>query len=287
MQPTVASPPKSKHWLILVLLALIVVITGAFGFFIYQNYHSKYKTDIPATSQQVKTQNNSLENTVAAFFQAVQAEDKKTVKNLLSENVNNVPSLYTQDFSFAIKESKISSSSKKAYVYVDLNVSEQIIENVLVLIKNDSGHWLIIDSQSVVLSEDVPPFARQESQSSDLKRVLLTLVGPADFYLTSPEGTHTGFNAEAQKQVSEIADVGYNGPEAIIETLSITGLLGVWELNIIGNGNGEYQLGTELIDNKNHQTQIIKNNTTKGAIDSFILEYPYETGKPLQVTEVK
>ncbi len=64
-------------------------------------------------------------------------------------------------------------------------------------------------------------------------------------------------------------------------------LIGNWQLKVVGTGIGGYRIITELVDSQNHQTSTIEGMASMGLINSYILHYPAQTGKPLEITHVK
>ncbi|MBI2327433.1 hypothetical protein HYU92_03865 [Candidatus Curtissbacteria bacterium] len=244
-----------------------------------------------------KTPESKPENIITAFFQAVKDKNKSKAKSYLSENVNkaafkstfendtNSPSLYNQEFSYKITETKTDFGGNKAFVNVDLVVSGQTLPTVVTLEKNTSGIWLISNSETAVYGNTNLPFEEQQRQPESLKRVFLVLTGPADFYLTSPEGTHAGYDPKTGERLNGIEDVYYEGrlPDQL-ESFAITDMIGSWELKVIGNGEGEYSLMTRLVNTLKEDS--IKKSTSKGKIDTYILQYPTGADKPLEVTPV-
>lgn len=256
-------------------------------------------TEKPSEEPKITTKipESKPENTITAFFQAVKDKNKSKAKSYLSENVNkaafkstfeddtNSPSLYNQEFSYKITETKTDSGGNNAFVNVDIVVSGQTLPTVVTLEKNTSGVWLISNSETVAYGNTNLPFEQQPRESESLNRVFLVLTGPADFYLTSPEGTHAGYDLKTGERLNGIKDVYYEGrlPDQL-ESFAITDMIGSWELKVIGNGEGEYSLGTRLVNT--FKEDLIKKNTSKGVIDTYILRYPTGTDKPLEVTPV-
>lgn len=245
-----------------------------------------------------KTSNSKPEDTILLFFQAVKNRDKNTAKSYLSEDVSkaafkstfednfNTPSLYNQEFTFNITETKTDLSGNKAIINLDIITSGQTLPTIITLEKNTSGIWLISNSETAVYGNTNLPLEQQPRQAESLNRVYLGLTGPADFYLTSPENTHAGYDPKTGQILNGIKDVSYEGQfSGQLESFAITDMIGSWELKVIGNGEGEYSLVTRLVNT--FKEDLIKKNTSKGAVDTYILRYPTEAGKPLEVTSVK
>ena len=301
--PPIPSTKKISKTLIIVLVLLFLFATGAAGYFAYQNVFLKNKVERNADQEETKNSeqlitNNNPREIVISFMKAAQTGDKRAARKLLSPDANkksfkatlednpNTPTFFGQEFTFSVSDVKTSTDGKTAYVTVELIIEGQKIINLWTLTKDFSGNWLAVDSIAVGDTKD-SSFGREVTSSNNFKRVLLTLTGPADFYLTSPERKHSGVDPETKIVVNEIQDVSYSGPEPIgIESLAITDMEGVWNLAIVGNATGNYALNTGLVDSENHQTEIIEGVVSEGSIDYFILQYPQEIGEPLKAQSV-
>lgn len=310
IQPT----PHSKLPFILIGIVLVLLIgTGSI-------FAAKYFLS-PKTTNLLQRRSSVLENKpedmVTSFLQAEQSKDKTKAKTFLSPNVNKAnfqstfedtsssPSLYNQEFTYKITQTKIDLSGNKAFVNVDIVVAGQTLPTKMTLEKNASNMWLITDSETVVYTNTNLPFKQQPRQFQRPNQVLLLLNGPAEFYITSPEGTHTGYDPNTKTQVNEIKDTAYYSPTESYLTssegarfrirsgepklLAIADLIGIWELKVIGTGSGKYSIATPLFNSKEPQTSvaIIEGNATLGSVDTYMIRYPLQTEKPLEVTPVK
>lgn len=302
--PPVPQIKKISKALIIILVLLFLATTGTAGYFVYQNVFIKSKTERNATQEEINNSkqlitNNNPREVVISFIKAARAGDKKTARELLSPDANkksfkatleddpNTPTIFDQEFTFSVSDVKTSTDGKTAYVTVELIIEGQKIINLWTLIKDLSGNWLAVDSIATAGSGNFSSFNRELPSLKNMKRVLLTLTGPVDFYLTSPEGKHIGVDPETKTIVNEIQDVSYSGPEPImIETLAITDMWSIWNLAIVGNATGKYVLNTELVDPKNHQTESIEGVASENSIDYFLLQYPQEIGEPLKAQPV-
>ncbi len=85
-------------------------------------------------------------------------------------------------------------------------INNQTLPTLISLEKNNNL-WLISDSQTAAYGNTNLPFQQLSRASDALNRVHLLLDGPAELYVTSPEGTHTGFDPKSNQQVNEIKDV--------------------------------------------------------------------------------
>lgn len=243
-------------------------------------------------------QSQDPQKVVEDFFKAVQLKDRIKAKSFLSpdankaafkstfDDLNTTSSLYNQNFDFQIIEKQMDSTETKAFVKVNIIVAGQILPTTLTLEKDSSNNWLITDSETVVTSQPAVGFEKQYPDQTEAKRVLLVVTGPVDLYLSSPEGTYAGIDPKTGAYVSSIKDAFYN-PSPNLKSLSITNLVGNWELQVVGNNTGKYKLGTELVSTTNHQTQMIEGDTSKGLVSKYLLHYPNEAGKPLEVTLIK
>ena len=169
---------------------------------------------------------------------------------------------------------------------VDIVVASQTLPTKMTLEKNASDKWLITDSQTAAYGKSNLPFEQQPRQSQEANRVLLLLNGPAEFYVTSPEGTHTGYDPNSKSQVNEIEDASYRSVGEP-KSLTITDLIGTWELKVIGTGSGKYSITTQLVTPQEPQTAVVEGNTTSGSVETYIVKYPSEAGKALELTPIK
>lgn len=291
---------------VLIISVFVVLLAGIpLGAFYIKGQIQKNPQETPANVEKpskepeatTKTTESKPENTVTAFFQAVQDKNKSKAKSYLSESVNkaafkstfeedtNAPSLYNQEFRYKIIETKTDSVGDKAFVNIDIVVGGQTLPTVATLEKNASGIWLISNSETATYGNTNLPFEEQQREAGSLNRVFLVLTGPADFYLTSPEGTHAGYDSRIGERLNEIKDVYYEGrlPEQL-ESFALTDMIGSWELKVIGNGEGEYNLMTRLVNTL--KEDLIKKNTSKGKVDTYILRYPAGAEK-LEVTPIQ
>ncbi|KKQ73748.1 MAG: hypothetical protein US96_C0054G0010 [Candidatus Woesebacteria bacterium GW2011_GWB1_38_5b] len=276
------------HLAMLLIIPIIVAIGAVILIAVNQDSSS---TSNPSNSIQPTTDPQKV---VAAFFDSVTAKDKNKAKRFLSPNVDKValqstlsdssttPSLYTQDFSYKLTGNQTELSGKTAYVNVDIEVQGQLLPTLVILQKETNGTWLITDSETAV-ADNNGMFPSEVRQSNSVNRVVLVLMGSADFYLTSPEGTHAGYDFTTGKRINEIKDVFYDGRFSDkLQSFSIVDMEGTWELKIIGNGEGQYILSTQPVDDPS-SASFITGQSQKDSITTYILRYPSEKGKPIEV----
>ena len=239
------------------------------------------------------TSPSTPETVVSMFYQAIQAKDKVKARSLLSPNVDRLafrstleddsdtPSLYTLPFAFEISGTKTSEDGHTAFVNTNLVISDKPLRSTITLIRDSSGRWLITNAEAIGSPGTNLPELTAMPRSAP-NRTLLVLWGPADMYLTSPEGTHAGFDPKTKTVVNEIRGVLHYGEVA--ETLFIEDLAGTWELRVIGNGVGEYALETRLV--KTFKDEMVRGTASIGSVDTYLLRYPAEDTAPLEVIRV-
>lgn len=284
---------------ILFIVGIVVASAAIIGGSLYykQNFQQQKlsTSNLPSVVVDNREKNvtqTSPQKVVDQFLQAVQNKNRSTAKQLLSPNANqetfksttdesfDAPSLYTIKFTYKILNSSYDSTNTKAYVDVEIIVNDQNLMTKFFLEKTNANSWLIFNSETTSQSTSIP--FNQASRSANLSRVLLVVDGPAEFLLISPEKKRTGFDPTSKTYANEISDATY-APKAIFKTFTITDLIGTWELQVIGQNRGKYSITTELVDNTNHQTSKIEGNIVIGEIKTYLLKYPNEKGKPLEV----
>ena len=63
--------------------------------------------------------------------------------------------------------------------------------------------------------------------------------------------------------------------------------MGTWELKVIGTGEGKYSITTQLVRVEDPQGSVIEGNAVLGSVSTYLIRYPSQIGKPLEVTLVK
>jgi len=238
-------------------------------------------------------QSDSPESVVTAFYQAVQQKDKVTARTFLSANANrenfqatfedndNTPSIYTENIVFQITDSTISSDNKTAKVIVKLTVNGNPVDIEMNLEKDVLGKWTMTDYLATANSPTIPGTQVTTDTMGSNARIVIRLEGPADLYLTSPDSKHAGVDPSTKKDVNEINEAFFG--HTVPEFISLHGLVGTWNLQIVGNGIGKYTLTTELLDVENHETQAIDGDIKEGLIISYNMSYPTQKGKPVEL----
>lgn len=299
---------ESGSILILFLAGIVIASVAIIGGSLYykQNLQQqKLSTPNPlptaAENQKEDAVITNPQKVVDQFLKAIQNKDRKTAKMFLSPNVNqdalkstvdesyNFPSLYTMNFTYQILNSRYDSTNTKAYVDTNVIANNENLPTKFFLEKNNANSWLIINSETVSQNASSP--FREATRSAHFNTVLLIVDGQADFLLTSPEKKSAGYSTASKTSINEIADVLYTQTAfiriATVKTFSITDLIGTWELRVIGQKQGKYFVRTELVDNTNHQTSETEGNITSGETKTYLLKYPDEKGKPLEITLLK
>lgn len=239
------------------------------------------------------------ESIVEAFLNAAKQRDKAKARTFLAPTANKIafastldgtamtPSLYTMPFTYQIINKKMDTSETKAYITVNISVDEKTLPITFILEKSPDSSWKIIDSESVLAGMGTPSVPFRSQEQTDLKRVLLILTGSADFYLTSPEGTHEGFDYKTDKVVDQIENASY-APNVLaggFKQFAVTNMTGTWELQIVGTADGSYTLGTQIVNTG--KADFLKKNIAKEAVDTYILRYPSDNTKTLEITYIK
>ncbi len=293
--------PRSVNPKIMFGIAVVVVFAAAaVGYFQLRGAPKQFTEH----SAQVKTSPSPSpglphQDVVVAFFTAVQHKDKTAARAFISPtanrtefestfaNDNSTPSLYTTAFTYKILETTLSEDKQKAFTTADLTVEKQTIHTTAQL-ENLHGQWLLTNMESVLYQAQVPSYARAAATPGDDHRVVIGLDGPAEMYITSPEGRHHGFDPKTQKYVTEIADAFYSSRTVYNQrSFSVTSFQGTWKIQVVGRDTGSYTMATQLVDKENGQTGFVKGEIQKGQIVTYMASYPTEKGQPLQLTKVE
>lgn len=263
------------------------------------SWYAKVRTSVPAHIALLNTIVATPESIVEAFLNAAKQKDKVKARTFLSLNANKMAfastfdetiatsSLYTMPFTYQIISEKVDTTETKAYITVNISVDEKILPTTFILERSPDSSWKIIDSESILAGAGTPSAPFRSQEQTDLKRVLLTLTGPADFYLTSPEGTHEGFDYKTRKVVDQIEDASY-APYVLtggFKQFTVTNMTGMWELQIVGTADGIYTLGTQIVNTG--MVDSLEKNIAKGAVNIYVLRYPYDNTKTLEITLIK
>ena len=131
--------------------------------------------------------------------------------------------------------------------------------------------------------------SRVSSVDRSLWRWTLWILSPAHLMITDSQGRRSGFDTATGTVVNEIPGVIYSGPDAAVETISVTDLtsLGVdWQLVVAGFGTGSYHIEAGSVDNESPPGQILAGITEPGKVENFTIPDPNTTGT-ISVTNQK
>lgn len=95
--------------------------------------------------------------------------------------------------------------------------------------------------------------------------VIIQVHSPVDILVTTPSGKKIGFNAQTDIDTNEIPGAYYTGAGADNEYILIPGKeSGNYKLDLIGTGEGEYQVDISLVKNNEIISQTISSSTQIG-----------------------
>lgn len=97
---------------------------------------------------------------------------------------------------------------------------------------------------------------------------------PGHLTLIDPQGRRTGFDAATGGWLEEIPNAVGSGPDAEVETITVTGMEGEWQLLVTGFGSGEYTLEAGFLDHDDPEGQVVGGVTYPGEVDEFIVLDP-------------
>jgi uncharacterized protein YycO len=143
----------------------------------------------------------------------------------------------------------------------------------------------MVTPDDIFYDDDVDVVAVRSGAGAALRRAVLYLFSPADFYITDPEGRHIGVDPATGQVVNEIPDAFYSGPEADPEIVKILDMEGAWTVQVVGTDTGPYNLVSEVVDPDpaNHVIQVIEGTTSPGVVTEYEATYPSEPGEPIEL----
>lgn len=233
------------------------------------------------------------EDVVYEFIGALKNNDKAAARKYLSPDADraaftstydegsSLPSLYNQPFTYMFVSSSLTENDK-SYVKVDIYVKGQTLHTTFILAKSAPGGWQITDSETITNPEsNVFP---TEPIHAVRQRVLITVDGPVELYITSPEGMHAGYDPASKRIVHEIDDTPYENYGSI-KQYAIPDFEGTWELKVIGVKSGHYILNSSIINSA--KTSTIEGNLSPDEVRTYMLHYPATRDEALEISEVK
>ncbi len=304
---------------IILILGIILVSAGIVGgsYYYKNNIYQKEKINEQPIARSSALNNTKPKETtdsaqnpkivVNEFFKAAQNRDRIKARNLLSPNVvkeafkstfdeqSSSPSasLYTQKFEYNIIEGWTNTDDTKAFIKVNLIIEGQTFPTMVVLEKDMDGPWLIVYNESVSYSDSEPPaaFERVNPDQNTPRIVSVIIEGPADLFITNPEGNHSGIDPKTNTLVNEITGATYLPRSEIRKpfsrkSASIRRLVGYWVVEVVGSDSGKYQL---VIDpfTETDQSKVLEGDVSRGSKEDYILYWPIESTKPFEITKVK
>lgn len=124
---------------------------------------------------------------------------------------------------------------------------------------------------------------QQRSGSTDrnIWRWSMWILSPAHLLLVDDEGRRTGFDAATGTVLDEIPGVVYSGPEAAVETISVTdptGMSAQWTLYVVGYSSGAYTIEAGSVDSSTPPGPVHTGTTQAGKVEQFIINDPGTSG---------
>jgi len=120
---------------------------------------------------------------------------------------------------------------------------------------------------------------RETTTDRDIWRWTMWILSPAHLVLTDPEGRRSGYDATTGTILDEIPGVTYSGPNATVETISVTdptGQIAGWKLAVTGFDTGSYEIEAGSVDSTDPPHQIRVGQTVAGKVENFSLPNPID-----------